>query len=97
MLFKSYAHSKCSYVGKVPKIIFENLTKKLINFEAFFVGKVPKIVVFNRVCLENSENQIWKNHENQKRVKIKNRVLAASRKLYSGQLNLNLRHGFCRN
>ena len=52
--FKSYAHSKCIYVGKVPKLKIENLT----DFEAFFVAKVPKIIVFNRVCLENSENQI---------------------------------------
>ena len=40
--FKSYAHSKCSYVGKVPKLVFEKFMFKLIIFEAFFVGKVPK-------------------------------------------------------
>ena len=51
--FKSYTHPKCSYVGKVPKIIFEKLTQKLINFEVFLVGKVPKSSVFNRDCLEN--------------------------------------------
>ena len=57
------------YVGKVPKIIFEKLIEKLINFEVFLVGKVPKIGVFNRDCLENSKFEIWKNHENQKWVK----------------------------
>ena len=52
--FKSYTHSKWSYVGKVPKLFFENLTKKLINFEVFLVGKVPKSSVFNGECLETS-------------------------------------------
>ena len=56
MRFWIVAHSKWDYVGKVPKHIFEKLTQKLINFEAFFVGKVPKNCVFNRECLENSEN-----------------------------------------
>ena len=48
MRFWIVAHSKWDYVGKVPKHIFEKLTQKLINFEAFFVGKVPKNCVFNR-------------------------------------------------
>ena len=54
--FKSYTHPKCSYVGKVPKLVFENSCLKLINFEAFFVGKVPKNGVLNRECLETNEN-----------------------------------------
>ena len=49
--FKSLTHSKWSYVGKVPKIIFEKLTHKLINFEVILVGKVPKSSVFNGECL----------------------------------------------
>ena len=53
MRFWIVAHSKWSYVGKVPKIIFEKLTQKLIDFKAFLVGKVPKSSVFNRDCLEN--------------------------------------------
>ena len=69
MRFWLVAKSKCDYVGKVPKPIFEKLTQKLINFETFFVGKVPKNCVFNRECLENSENLNWINYENQKRVK----------------------------
>ena len=45
--FKSYADSKCIYVGKVPKLKIENLTKKkLINFEAFFVEKYLKLPFF---------------------------------------------------
>ena len=55
MTFKSYAHKKWSYVGKVPKIIFESLTQKLINFRAFLVGKVLKSNVFDVECLENSD------------------------------------------
>ena len=54
MRFWIVAHSKCCYVGKVPKMIFENLTQKLIDFEAFLVGKVPKSSVFNQECLETS-------------------------------------------
>ena len=50
--FKSYAHSKWSYVGKVPKIIFEKLIQKFIDFEVSLVGKVPKYSVFNREGLE---------------------------------------------
>ena len=46
--FKSIAHPNIIYVGKVPKIIFEKMAQKLINFEAFFVGKLPKISVFIR-------------------------------------------------
>ena len=53
--FKSYTHPKFIYVGKVPKLLFENLTQKLIDFKTFFVGKVPKSSVYNRECLENSE------------------------------------------
>ena len=55
MPFKSYTHEKILYVGKVPKIIFENLTQKLINFEVFLVRKVPKSSIFNQKCLENSD------------------------------------------
>ena len=55
MQFKSYAHPKIIYVGKVPKIIFEKLTQKLINFETFLVGKVPKSNVFNGEYLESSD------------------------------------------
>ena len=69
MRFWIVAHSKWDYVGKVPKHIFENWLKKLINFEAFLVGKVPKSSVFNRECLETSDNWNWKNHEYQKWVK----------------------------
>ena len=53
MPFFTIAGPKLTYVGKVPKIIFENLSEKLTNFEAYFVGKVPKSSVFNRDCLEN--------------------------------------------
>ena len=49
MPFFIYAQEKYHYVGKVPKIIFEELT----YFEVFLVGKVPKSSVFNRVCLES--------------------------------------------
>ena len=52
MRFWIVAHSKCCYVGKVPKHIFGKLTQKLINFELFLVGKVPKSSVFNQECLE---------------------------------------------
>ena len=55
MQFKSYTHSKWSYVGKVPKLIFEKITQKLINFQEFYVGKVPKSSVFNQECLESSD------------------------------------------
>ena len=41
---------------KYLNIFSKKLTQKLINFEAFYVGKVPKSSVFNRECLENSEN-----------------------------------------
>ena len=61
--FKSYAHPKCSYVGKVPKLFFENFTKKIISFWGLFVGKVPKSSAFNRDCSENDDS--WKS----KRVK----------------------------
>ena len=54
MPFFTIAGLKLTYVGKVPKIIFEKLTQKIINFEAFLVGKVPKSSVFNRVCLETN-------------------------------------------
>ena len=50
-----YSTFKIIYVGKVPKIIFEKLTQKMINFELFLVKKVPKSSVFNRVCLETSD------------------------------------------
>ena len=54
MPFKSYTHSKWCYVGKVPKIIFENLTKKMIIFEAFLVGMEKYLkVVF-------STESVWK-------------------------------------
>ena len=69
MQFWIVAHPKCSYVGKVPKLIFENFTKKIIIFWGLFVEKVPKNSVFNRECLENNDFFIWKNHENQKRIK----------------------------
>ena len=42
MPFFTIAGPKLTYVGKVPKIIFENLTEKLINFQVFFVDKIPK-------------------------------------------------------
>ena len=48
------AGPKLTYVGKVPKIIFENLTKKMNEYLALFVGYVPKSSFFNRDCLENS-------------------------------------------
>ena len=60
MRFWIVAHSKWSYVGIVPKIIFEKLTQKLIDFEAFLVGKVPKSIVFNRDCLEIEKFKIEK-------------------------------------
>ena len=40
---------------KYLKLNFENLTQKLIDFEAFYIGKVPKSSVFNRECLETSD------------------------------------------
>ena len=46
---------KYSTLEKYLKLFFENLTKKLINFEVFLVGKVPKSSVFNRECLENDD------------------------------------------
>ena len=55
MPFFTIAGPKMTYVGKVPKIIFENLTQKLINFETFLVGKVPKNSAFNVECLETSD------------------------------------------
>ena len=55
MPFFTIAGPKMTYVGKVPKIIFENLTQKLINFETFLVGKVPKNGAFNVECLETSD------------------------------------------
>ena len=42
MPFFIYTHEKYHYVGKVPKIIFENFTEKMVNFEVSLVGKVPK-------------------------------------------------------
>ena len=69
MPFWIVTHSKCSYVGKVPKWFFENFKKKIIIFWGLFVGKVPKSSVFNRDCLENDYFWNQKNHENQKRVK----------------------------
>ena len=68
----------------------------MINFEVFLVGKVPKSSVFNGECLENDNFWSWKNHENQKWVKLKNRGFAASRKSWSGQIKLCLRHEICR-
>ncbi len=69
MPFFTIAGPKLTYVGKVPKIIFENLIEILINFEVFLVGKVPKSSVFNRDCLEKDYSWNQKNHETQKRVK----------------------------
>ena len=54
MRFWIVAHSKCCYVGKVPKMIFEKLTQKMIDFKAIMVGKVPKSSVFNQECLETN-------------------------------------------
>ena len=53
MPFLTIAGPKLTYVGKVPKTIFENLSVKLINFEVFLVEKVPKSSVFNQDLLEN--------------------------------------------
>ena len=53
MPFFTIAGPKLTYVGKVPKIIFEKLAQKMINFEDFLVGKVPKRSFFNWKCLEN--------------------------------------------
>ena len=50
-----YNTLKIIYVGKLPKVIFEKLTQKLINFEVCLVGKVPKSSDFNRECLENND------------------------------------------
>ena len=69
MPFCTITGLKLTYVGKVLKIVFENLREILINFEANFVGKVPKNGVFNGDCLENDKSWNWKNYENQKRVK----------------------------
>ena len=55
MPFKSYAYKRLVNVGKVPKLIFEKLIQKMINFEVFLVGKVPKKGDFNQACLENSD------------------------------------------
>jgi len=52
--FFTIAGQKLTYVGKVPKIIFDKLTQKLILFDVYLVGKVPKNSVSNRECLENS-------------------------------------------
>ena len=85
MRFWIVAHSKWCYVGKVPKLFFENFTKKIIIFLGLFVGKVPKSSVFNRDCLETRKIQNRKNYGNQKKkVKYKNRVFAASKKVCFG-------------
>ena len=55
MPFFTIAGPKLTYVGKVPKIIFENLREKLVNFEVFLVEKVPKSSVFNQDYLKNSD------------------------------------------
>ena len=47
MPFFAIAGPTLTYVGKVPKIIFEKLREKIVNFEAFLVGKVPTSSVFN--------------------------------------------------
>ena len=46
--FFAIAGPKLTYVGKVPKMIFEKLTQKVIDFKTFLVEKVPKSSVFNR-------------------------------------------------
>ena len=57
MRFWIVAHSKWDYVGKVPKKFFEKIESKIWSIlKAFLVRKVPKNGVFNRECLENSEN-----------------------------------------
>ena len=55
MPFFAIAGSKLTYVGKVPKMIFEKFIQKLVNFESILVEKVPKSSVFNREFLENSD------------------------------------------
>ena len=68
--FKSYAHSKCIYVGKVPKLKIENLTKKNWSIlKHFSLEKYLKLLFSTEFVLNISENQIWKNHQNQKRLK----------------------------
>ena len=52
MPFWIYTHPKLCYVGKVPRLIFEKLTQKFIDFEVYLVGKVPKSSFFNGDCLE---------------------------------------------
>ena len=52
MRFWIVAHSKWSYVGKVPKLIFVKLTKKMPFFtipgpKLTYVGNVPKIIFEN--------------------------------------------------
>ena len=71
---------------KYLNLFLKNSCLKLINFEAFFDRKVPKISVFNRECLENDDFWKWKNHENQKWVKLKNPVFKAFRKICSRTL-----------
>ena len=39
MPFFIYTHEKYDYVGKVPKIIFENLTQKIKRFLSTFGWK----------------------------------------------------------
>ena len=51
--FKSYAHSKCCYVGKVPKLIFKKLTQNLNDFlKHFSLEKYLKYVF--------STKNVWK-------------------------------------
>ena len=71
--------------------------KKKINFEEFYVGSTKQNVFYNGDCLENNNLKIFENEKNSKWVNKKNRVFAASRKLYSGHPKICLRHGFCRN
>ena len=54
MPFCTIASPKLTYVGKVPKFIFENLRSKLVNFKAYFVRKVPKRRVFNKDWLRKT-------------------------------------------
>ena len=67
MRFWIVAHSKYSYVGKVPKIIFEKLTQNIIRIiKPFSLEKYLKIVFSTENVWKIVKFKIEKKHENQK-------------------------------
>ena len=60
MRFWIVAHSKWSYVGKVPKIIFEKLTQKLIDFKDIWLEKYLKVVFSTEIVWKIEKFKIEK-------------------------------------